>query len=223
MHWEDEYNKNNHLWGEGPSELARAAVKYLASHSLQISQDNALSILDIGCGYGRDAIYYVQQFDCKVLGIDVSAKAIEIASGTPIEHASGSADFLRLDLADLPAEQYDMVCASNLYQVLKKEEREIFRSKIMQVLKPGGLFFLGTLSVIDPEHQGQGTPIEGEANSYAFSHRLYVHFCTKEELREDFDSLDIVDLYEHEYNEPRADGNDHHHISWILIAAKSSG
>ena len=222
MHWEDEYKKNKRLWGEGPSELARAAVDYLIEHASNKSKDDALNILDVGCGYGRDAIYYARNLACNVMGIDISAKAIEIASDTPIENAIGSTSFQQRDLADTATDQYDIVCASNLYQILKQDERAALRNAVMQVLKPGGLFFLSTLSVDDPEHYAEGTPIEGEPNSYSFTHKLYLHFCTGEELREDFGSLDIIDLYEREYDEPRADGNEHHHISWILIAIKSA-
>ncbi len=43
--------------------------------------------------------------------------------------------------------------------------------------------------------------------------------CTKEELEEDFQFLSIKELYEHRYDEPRAHGETHHHISWTLIAS----
>jgi len=84
------------------------------------------------------------------------------------------------------------------------------------VLKPNGLLFLSTLSTRDPEHSEKGTPISGEINS--FVDNVYLHLCERSELEEDFSFLKIEELYEHEYFEPRATGETHHHISWILVS-----
>ena len=99
--------------------------------------------------------------------------------------------------------------------MLRRSEREELRRTVMKVIKPNGLLFLSTLSISDPEHYGKGVPIPKESNS--FQDRVYLHFCTREELVEDFAFLSIRELYEHEYYEPRATGETHHHISWILI------
>jgi cyclopropane fatty-acyl-phospholipid synthase-like methyltransferase len=214
MHWEDEYRTKERVWGEEPSELARAVVDYLQRMK---KHEGELSILDIGCGYGRDALYYADSLQCHVFGIDLSDKGIEIATKTASER---NVDYVRFECGDfknLRSGEYDVVCASNLYQLLKPRERSDLRNAVKATLKTDGLFFLSTLSVDDPEHYGIGDPIPGEANSYSFQHRVYIHFCTKEELEEDFAFLNIAELYEHEYDEPRAKGEDHHHISWILI------
>jgi SAM-dependent methyltransferase len=214
VHWEKEYSKNKSLWGEGPSELALAAVAFLKDGN---AGDGPLNILDLGCGYGRDVFYYAQSLNCAILGIDVSAKAIEIATGTRAEKNIENTDFQCRDLADLSDDKYGVVCASNLYQLLKIDERIALQDAVKRTLKPGGQFFLCTMSLNDPEHYGKGTPIAGESNSFSFKHRVYLHFCTREELMADFGFLDIIELYEHEFDEPRAEGPPHHHISWILI------
>lgn len=41
--------------------------------------DDMISILDIGCGYGRDALYFLGQLRCEILGIDNSKKSIDMA------------------------------------------------------------------------------------------------------------------------------------------------
>jgi len=57
-----------------------------------------------------------------------------------------------------------------------------------------------------------------EPNSFKIE--AYVHFCTRQELIEDFDFLKILKLDEWEFFEPRASGDTHHHRSWILIGTK---
>lgn len=194
--------------------MALAAVDYLQRHNLN---DGVLSMLDIGCGYGRDAVYYADNLDCRVLGIDVSEEAIRIASDMAREKQVENVKFQRADFAELSEHRYDVVSASNLYQLLRGNERKSLREAVMRTLEPAGLFFLSTLSVNDPEHHGKGAPIPGEANSFSFQQKAYLHFCTGEELVEDFAFLNIRELYEHEYDEPRATGEVHHHISWILV------
>jgi len=220
LHWEDEYRTKKRPWGEGPSELARAVVECIRKTR---TSDAELSILDVGCGYGRDALYYADTLNCRVLGIDTAAKGIEIALGAASEREAGNVNFERRDFRDGRGDKYDIICASNLYQLLRPEQRRELRETVKESLLPGGLFFLSTLSVDDPEHFGEGAPIDGEANSYSYQHRVYLHFCTAEELKEDFRFLTIKELYEHEYDEPHADGNAHHHISWILAAENSEG
>jgi len=111
--------------------------------------------------------------------------------------------------------KFDVVFVSNLYHILKGKQREELRIKINSLLKPNGLLFLSTLSVNDPEEYGKGTPCTEEPNS--FEKEKFLHFCTKDELEDDFEFLSIKKLYEHEYDEPRSNGQNHHHISWILI------
>ena len=78
-----------------------------------------------------------------------------------------------------------------------------------------------TTNINDLEHIGKGTPIQEEPNSYILG--TYVHFCTKLELEQDFSFLNIKELYEIEYFEPRSNGVTHHHKSWILIGKRGFG
>ena len=218
MYWDNEYKSKERLWGTTPSELAKAVVAYVQKN---MHNDDSVSLLDIGCGYGRDAFYYAENLACIILGIDVSEKAIEIASETALMTQEKNVEFRIHNFVELEDNKYDIISASNLYQLLRPGEREQLRDAVSFLLKPDGLLFLSTLSVNDPEHKGKGSPIPGEPGSY--QDKVYLHLCTKAELMEDFGFLDIKELYEHEYDEPRATGEVHHHISWILIAENTNG
>lgn len=211
MFWDKVYSSNGQVWGDKPSELAVATVRYLQRQKLS---DQPLAVLDIGCGYGRDAFYLASNLRCTVIGIDPSEKAIEIASKAVSEIQKEKVGFQKRNFAELDHDKYDIVFASHLYHLLKDDERKKLRRIVMRMLKPNGLLFLSTLSVKDPEHYGKGDPVPGEANS--FQDKTYLHFCTKEELIGDFDFLYIKEMYEHEFHEPRATGETHHHVSWIL-------
>ena len=212
MSWDEEYKKLNKPWGEKPSELAVLAEDYLQHNA---ADARTHTVLDIGCGYGRDALYLHEKLGCKVKGIDSAPKAIELAKASlnPARHKSVS--FSCADFLTIAAKRYDILYASNVYQLLEPDDRKRFRDKVMGLLKRDGLFFLSAHSSNDPQHRGTGMPHPTEANTIYDG--KYLHLFTGEELRADFGFLDIKMLKEHEYLEPRADGTTHHHISWILI------
>jgi len=214
MIWDKEYEQNGLVWGEKPSELATVAARYLHDNLLN---NKVLQLLDVGCGYGRDALYLSDNTECQILGIDVSEKAVEMARSSTLKARKEDVRFLCCDFSQLNDDKYDIIFISNVYQLLATHERKELRKKVTKKLETKGLLFLSTLSVNDPEHYGKGVPIPNESNSFSFQNRIYLHFCTREELIKDFGFVKIRDLYEHEYYEPRANGERHHHISWILI------
>jgi len=212
MFWDHEYASNKRLWGEQPSELAVAAVAYLKKYR---ANDETIDLLDIGCGYGRDALYFLDNLACTILAIDMSEKAVSMAAGAALEKQKEGVDFRCCSFTELGEQRHDVVFLSNFYQILERDERTQLRQVVRRTLRTDGLLFMSTLSINDPEHRGKGSPIPDEPNS--FRDKVYLHLCSGEELTEDFDFLRINALYEHEYDEPRATGETHHHISWILI------
>ncbi len=214
MFWEKKFKDGGFLWGEGPSELGKITVNYIKAQRLDQKE---LNILDIGCGYGRDAFFLSKNINCKVTGVDSSKEAIKLANDTLLNDNQDKIEFKCSNFKDLE-EKCDIVLSANFYQILKKKERNEFIEKMNTILKPGGLLFLSTLSVNDPEHSGKGTPVSGEPNSYKMG--TYVHLCDENELKRDFSFLNIQELYELEFLEPRASGKTHHHKSWILIGKK---
>ncbi len=215
MTWDKTYSDEQRVWGDNPSRLALFVYNFLAQ-STQFQGKKDIFVLDLGCGYGRDAIFLANNLSCHVLGLDNSKKAIEMARESLTRELEKRVELLCYDFSHVN-DRYDIILASNFYEILKLDDRSKFRETVKRCLKSDGLLFLSTLSIQDPQHFGQGTQIEGDENS--FLQEKYVHFSTRKELERDFDFLNISGLFEREYNEPRSSGEDHHHISWILIGS----
>jgi SAM-dependent methyltransferase len=219
-HWDRRYAADEKVWGDGPSLLAQLAVARLRPYA---SPD--LVALDVGCGYGRDTRYLATELGCHAAGIDGSPAAIEAARR---EHNNAvrrsgktnlDAEYLVADLASFAAGPeragaFDIVFACNVYHLLGPIGRREFASACAAVARPGGLLFLSTLSPRDPEHYMVGEPVSGEERSWV--DKVYLHFCTAEELERDFPEFEVIDLEERAYEEPRAEGSPHHHTSWFL-------
>ena len=95
--WQQYYEDRGYeLWGFSPSPTARILAQAILDSIPRRSE--RIEIVDWGCGYGRDSLYFLELgFD--VIGIDVSEKAVALArdaykqrqaSGIPL---LGSASF----------------------------------------------------------------------------------------------------------------------------------
>ena len=211
MTWDSTYREHERVWGDRPSALATFACHHLKSGK---TTDQAIEILDLGCGYGRDAKYLANALNCRIVGIDNSSKAVEMAKGSLPADLEARVRFECRDFSQTDHGKFDIVFASNFYHLLRAAERPKFVDTVKRNLKPGGSLFLSTLSTRDPEHFGKGKPVADEPNS--FQDEKFLHFCSRQELESDFDFLAIDELSEHEYYEPRSNGEVHHHILWIL-------
>ncbi len=206
------------LWLNGPSELAIEAIKYIY-YKFKPNKD-ILSILDVGCGNGRDAFYFSDNIECRILGIDISKDAIEIALNKVIERQMENVNFQICNFLEFKDGKYDIIFSSGVYHFLKKDERIKFRKRIIKLLKPKGLLFLSTLSVGDSYYYGKGTPVHKESNSFLYEYSagktVYLHFSNSEELIKDFSFLDIKELFEHKEHNPHVKGPINY-IPWIMI------
>ena len=245
-YWDGQYRAGGELWGGTPSELAAAAVERVRQLGSGVT---GLTLLDLGCGYGRDDVALWRSLGLAIVGLDGAARAIEMAraalpAGARIDYRC--ADFVDAaradsglweDPVDVPSDglaktlsrgpgsvrtartRFDVVYSSNVYQLLGPPARAAFRAAVCDLLAPGGLFFMSTLSADDPQHAGQGRPVPGEPDS--FVERRYLHLCRREELAADFDFLALERLDKLAYVEERPGGEPHHHVSWLLVGRGS--
>ena len=100
--WQQYYEERGYeLWGFSPSPTARILAQAILDSNPRRSE--RIEIVDWGCGYGRDSLYFLELgFD--VIGIDVSEKAVALARGAYKQRQatgmplSGSASFHAGDL-----------------------------------------------------------------------------------------------------------------------------
>ncbi len=214
MSWDNTYKRDNKIWGDNPSELA----KFASDRIKKFAYPDSKILLDVGCGYGRDSKFLREETNIRVLGIDCSKSAIEMACAS-VKSGDG-VEFLLTDFKSATRGPFDVIFASNLYQVLTLRDRAEFIEFVRKNLRPDGSLFLGTMSTGDPEHFGKGHPVEGDPNS--FKDEKYLHFSDKRELERDFGFLIIKEMQEREFYEPRSNGTTHHHKSWLLMAQSPS-
>ena len=210
-HWDERYRAEGKLWGDGPSELARLTVARLRPYA-----SPELRILDVGCGYGRDARYLAAELHCRVLGLDPSPAAVTAAR----QRRSPTLDveFVAADLAGYAAGldeagRFDVVFACNVYHLLGPIGRREFAAALGAAARPGGLLFLSTLSPRDAQHYAKGRQVLGEERSWV--DKVYLHFSSAKELETELADFELLDVDERSYEEWNP-GGVHHHTSWFV-------
>jgi len=131
-------------------DLKGATDKLIDSLASLSSIDANTSILDVGCGIGNPAFHLHRRFGCRVTGITVSSRGVEIAQERSEQNGtSGSVQFLVADAMDngLPDNTFDIAWVMESSHLMRDKERlfeECFR-----VLKNNGCLLLCDLTLIE--------------------------------------------------------------------------
>jgi SAM-dependent methyltransferase len=131
-----------------------------------------LTVLDAGCGvgYGTALLAGVAE---RVVGVDVSAEAIEYARA---RYQQPNVEFLVRDLLelDLPEASFDVVCSFEAIEHLA--DRDAFLRNVTRVLRDDGALFVSTPRV-DRTNESPDNPYHYVEYSPAdFAELLHRHF-----------------------------------------------
>lgn len=155
--WEKEYKKGGskveHLaLSTNPSEDLQKFTRWMERESGNEFLNPRMSVLDLGCGNGRNLIYLAQTFGVKGVGYDISANAISQAK---MLSKDLSLEYEIRSIAGeipLPDESQNIVLDMMVSHFLKSGEREKLASEIARVLKPGGWLYFKTFLLDDDRH-----------------------------------------------------------------------
>jgi tellurite methyltransferase len=129
---------------------------YLFDQLLKGRYDNCKDIIDVGCGYGRNMVYFLKNRH-NVFGVDPNPEAIEtvqlmaqqLAPGLQPEH------FVVAKAEEMPFSpaSFDLViCSAVLHFADSTTHFEQMLQSMWRVLRPGGFLFARLASDIGIEH-----------------------------------------------------------------------
>jgi cyclopropane-fatty-acyl-phospholipid synthase len=98
-------------------------------------------LLDIGCGWGGLALAAAQTYGVNVLGVTLSDKQADYASGEVAR--LGLSDKVRVELRDyrdLENEMFDKIVSVGMFEHVGRAHLPEYFSQAYRLLKPGGLF-----------------------------------------------------------------------------------
>ncbi|PIR57656.1 MAG: hypothetical protein COU71_02900 [Parcubacteria group bacterium CG10_big_fil_rev_8_21_14_0_10_38_31] len=151
--WNKEYKEVKHLsLSSNPSEDLLKFTRWLGRQYKGAYLGRSDTVLDVGCGNGRNLVYLAKTFGIKGIGVDISKEAIaqarDMSKGLPLEYKCQSiADSILVD-----DESCSLVLDMMTSHVLNSEKREHLLNEIVRILKPGGWFFFKTFLLDEDRH-----------------------------------------------------------------------
>jgi ubiquinone/menaquinone biosynthesis C-methylase UbiE len=141
-------------------------IKLLANFFIQHLPGK--KVLDVGCGPGRDSLYF-SNHNLDVIGIDMASNFIKLAS-----KQVNNAKFIQMDMRNLTFEEdfFDglWVCASFLH--IPKQEAKTTLTQFRKVLKSNGLIYISVKMGVE----------EKMLVNNKYKKERFFAFYTKEEL-----------------------------------------
>jgi len=202
--WDRRFKKNGYVWGETESPTALESIKYLKPKS---------RILDVGCGYGRDCKFFIEQgFD--VVGLDSSGEAIKLA-----EEFVPDGTFIKADATNMPFQDqaFDVVFSHLFMHLLYRDDvRRKFLKECERVLRPGGLIIQSFFSTDDSTF-GEGEEV-ALRTFYVKRKARIGRFFEEDEVRSDFSDFETIELKK--LSEEHTHGSPHTHVYWFIVAKK---
>jgi len=128
------YEGDTYYWGLEPAAFLDELLEKIGKPASE------LSVLDIGCGEGKDAVYMAQQ-GCKVTAFDITesgirkTKVLAAARNVPIHAFVADINDFEMD------DQFDIIYSTGTIQYLFEQNKDSFFRKVRKMTKAGGLVF----------------------------------------------------------------------------------
>lgn len=179
------------------SEEASADLQKFTRWALKEYGKDALrpdvTVLDAGCGNGRNLLWMNRTFNMKGFGFDISEVAIAQAQKQAASQKGGNklefkVHSIALDIP-LPDESVDFVLDMMASHFLKEKERAIYFKEIARVLKPQGVLFFKSFFMEGDQHAKDLVKHQsaGEENAYIHPRlKVYEYVWTDEALEKTF-------------------------------------
>lgn len=189
--WEKEYkDKKRGIFtlSENPSEDLEKFTRWMERNFGRKFLNPLSSVLDIGCGNGRNLVYLAQNFGTKGVGIDISSEAISraknLSAGLPISYEVKN---ISKGIPFIADKSQTIVLDMMVSHYLKEEDRDHLVSEIHRVLKPDGWFFWKTFLLDGDTHAERLLKESPAGESGTYIHpiiKLPEHVFTEKEIRE---------------------------------------
>lgn len=200
--WDDEYSVKGGdrlAISTTPSEDMEKFTRWLEREYGREFLNPIASVLDLGCGNGRNLVYLANNFGIRGVGYDISKEAVAQAKKLHGDtNGSTPISFEARSIAEpLPLADNSQTIALDMMvsHFLNKEERANLYKEVFRVLKPGGWLFMKTFLRDDDIHverliEEYPAPEEG---SYIHPEiGVAEHVFTEQEITEDLSELFFI-------------------------------
>ena len=198
--WNKEYKTSEHLaLSDNPAEDLMKFCRWQEREYGGQVLNRTLSVLDLGCGNGRNLVFLAGEYGCRGTGFDISEEAVRLAVRVAAEKGlSERLAFETRSIAEplpLPDVSVGLVLDMMTSHFLRAAEREALRAEILRVLKPGGWLFFKSFFAEGDLHVRRLLAEHPADEPGAYIHPelgVYEYAWTEEALRAFFEPFFII-------------------------------
>jgi SAM-dependent methyltransferase len=121
--------------------MASWKVEERAHFLALLQREEKSTLLEIGAGTGQDSLFFKEN-GLKTLSTDLSPMMVKLCQAKGLDAAVMSFD--QLTFPDFPDASFDAIWALNCLLHVPKADIPAILSNLHRILKPGGLFYMGT-------------------------------------------------------------------------------
>jgi SAM-dependent methyltransferase len=144
--WNQEYKKSQLVTqSHTPQKDFLRFIKWIKNNKHSDLYGN-ITVLDLGCGVGRNSFYMADYYEAKVYGYDFSPAAIEKAKKI---HGHELISYQERDIGKpfpLPDNSVDIILDVTASNALHDFGRAVYLKECARVLKPAGYMYVRTLA-----------------------------------------------------------------------------
>lgn len=196
--WDAEYNNPEHLaLSMRQSEDLELFTRWIEREQGRKLLNVTASVLDLGCGNGRNLIWLSENYGVHGIGYDISTQAVSIATKTARER-NLPLKFEARTIAgtfQIPDASQTFILDMMSSHVLKASERRVLIKEIHRMLRPGGFLFYKTFLLdedLNAKRMIRENPTD-EENTYIHpSIGVAEHVSTQEEIEELYGDLFVI-------------------------------
>lgn len=218
-HWSKLYKKQDpvkHTWSQNPSSFIFSRVNNLA-------KEGFTTVLDIGCGDGRDLVSFLQA-GFRGAGVDVSLEALKRAKSNFKSLSFDKFDLFHGDVSSVElSEKYDVMISAKVFKHMWNTEEVV--ENLVQYLSDNGVVIFEFASLKDSSHRKCKKNGENRGGyKYLFANGTPYRFHSREELERIFKPyFREIKIEKHLYwDDPHVELSTgrHLHTSWVVVARK---
>lgn len=174
-YYEAEYEKDEYFWGLQPSAMCLKVLEYMPPV-------RPLKLLDIGCGEGKDAVFFarcgyeVSAFDISDAGLD-KCKRLADKARVPVRAFKANLFDYRLD------EDYDILFSSGVLHYIKRGLRDEIMENYKSHISDGGLaalhVFVKKPFIVPPPEKDEHPHLWLSGQLFTYFHDWYIEHCSE--------------------------------------------
>jgi SAM-dependent methyltransferase len=104
---------------------------------------NGKTILDFGCGMGGMSLWYANNWDCKVHGLDIDQHHVNVANKLKEKYQQTNVEFECRDVLKNPIQKsYDFIFMNDVAEHIPLSVLEAIYTQFSKILKPEGILFV---------------------------------------------------------------------------------